>query len=528
MQKLEFIDLFSGIGAFHLAMDSFGHNCILASEIDDFAVETYLENFNMNSKINIRNINEKDIPNHDILCGGFPCFAIGTKILTKNGPKNIEDIQIGDEVLTHKNRYRKVLNIMRTSKKEIWEIHTLNDEIVRTTINHPFLTAQIRDYYYTDAIFKEVKDITNKDLLVGLLNPNGDENTTHKYNIINCVVNTHQFETVYNLEVEEDNTYIANNFIVHNCQAFSIAGKGLGFLDQTRGTLFFEIARILKEKHPKYIILENVKNLVTHNNGNTYKTIINTLKEIGYILPKNPIIMSPTQLGIPQQRERVFILGIYKDYCDKEFLDIIIPNKQSTSIYSILEEKVDSVYNISKYEEKVLTAWDEFHKNIPNHFGVVWVNEFGQTYDYSDLPNWKQRYIKNNREMYQNNKEFIDKWMKKYDIENFKLRDKKFEWQAGKEITSIWETVIQLRQSGVRVKKPNYFQTLVAIVQTPIIGKYKRRLTPREAARLQSFPDTYKLNSRDDKAYKQLGNSANVEVIKYLANQLFIQGGDID
>ena len=118
--------------------------------------------------------------------------------------------------------------------------------------------------------------------------------------------------------------------------------------------------------------------------------------------------------------------------------------------------------------------------------------------------------------------------MKKYDVEHFKLRDKKFEWQAGKDIDTIWESIIQFRQSGVRIKRPNAFQTLVAIVQTPIIGKYKRRLTPREAARLQSFPDNYKLNKRDDKAYKQLGNSANVEVIKYLAKQLFMEGGDID
>lgn len=520
MQDLKFIDLFSGIGAFHLAMDEFGHHCVLASEIDDYAIETYLENFNINSNLNIRDIDEKDVPNHDILCVGFPCFLKGTQIYTQNGYKNIEDIQIGDKVLTHKKRFKKVVRTFKSEDKEIWRVATRSNKNLYTTANHPVLVCEIlnNEPIYS---FKKVKDLKYSDFLCSFSEYKDLYNKIYYREEIIGISNLNITQTVYNIEVEDDNTYIANDLIVHNCQAFSIAGKGLGFLDKTRGTLFFEIVRILEEKHPKYIILENVKNLINHNNGQTYEIIINTLKEIGYILPKQPIIISPTQLGIPQERERVFILGIYKDYCNKEYLDIKIPLKQNTSIYSILDEKVDSKYNITEYEEKVLTAWNEFHISIPNHFGVIWVNEFGQTYDYSNLQDWKQKYIKKNRKLYLDNKEFIDKWIKKYDVNSFKLRDKKFEWQAGNDIKTIWDGIIQLRQSGVRVKRPNAFQTLVAVVQTPIIGKYKRRLTPREAARLQSFPENYKLNRRDDKAYKQLGNSANVEVIKYLAKQLF-------
>ena len=96
---------------------------------------------------------------------------------------------------------------------------------------------------------------------------------------------------------------------------------------------------------------------------------------------------------------------------------------------------------------------------------------------------------------------------------------KKFEWTAGNNIDSIWEGVIQFRPSGVRVKAPNCFPALVAIVQTPIIGRYRRRLTLREAARLQDFPDDFIICV--EQGYKQFGNAVNVKVIEYCAKELF-------
>lgn len=393
--KFRFIDLFSGIGAFHQAMSSLGGECVFASDIDKYAIETYYENYNMDSNFNIMNVNEKDIPEHDVLCAGFPC------------------------------------------------------------------------------------------------------------------------------------------------QAFSTAGHKKGFED-TRGTLFFEIARILKYHKTKYIVLENVKNLLGHDDGNTWNVIKNTLLELGYILTEEPIVMSPNYLGVPQLRERVFILGIHKSHLDninsnlvyikgdQKYLNIKrITRKDApeTSIYSVLdvlsEEEVKD-YAISEYEKLTLNAWDEFHKNIePKVLGFpVWTFEFGETYDYSEFPKWKQDYIRKNRKLYLDNKKFIDKWMTKYNVNGFKLRDKKFEWQAGANYNSVWETSIQLRQSGIRCKKPDYFPTLVAMVQTPIIGKYKRRMTPREVARLQSFPDSFIINKDLHQAYKQFGNSANIEIIKYLGEQL--------
>jgi DNA (cytosine-5)-methyltransferase 1 len=96
----------------------------------------------------------------------------------------------------------------------------------------------------------------------------------------------------------------------------------------------------------------------------------------------------------------------------------------------------------------------------------------------------------------------------------------KFEWQASTSINSVFEGIIQLRPSGVRIKKPSSFPALVAMVQIPIIGKLKRRLTPRECARLQNFPDTFILDTDQKQAYKQFGNCVNVKVIQSVWEQL--------
>lgn len=385
MEKFKYIDLFSGIGGFHQAMDQLGGECVFSSEIDKYAIQTYKKNYNIDASHNVLESDYEDsrIPDHDVLCAGFPC------------------------------------------------------------------------------------------------------------------------------------------------QAFSKAGKRLGFDDETKGTLFFEVERILSNHKTKYIVLENVRNLVSHDHGNTWKTIYNHLKALGYRLTPKPIIISPHQLGIPQLRERVVILGIYDpDNADKD-LDIHFDKgikKDENNIYSILEdEPVDSKYYISEYEEKVLTAWDEFYRGINRDvLGFpVWADYFVKEAD-EMMPDWKKTFIRKNNELYNENKMFIDAWLYKYDnLKEFTPTHRKFEWQAGKSIKSIWEGIIQFRPSGVRVKKPTCFPALVAIVQIPIIGERKRRLTVREAARLQSFPDSFIPDDNDQQAYKQFGNAVNVEVIKLAAKKLF-------
>lgn len=383
MKKFKFIDLFSGIGGFHQALSNLGGKCVLASDIDANAIKVYKKNYGIDSNINVRDIKNENIPDHDVLCAGFPC------------------------------------------------------------------------------------------------------------------------------------------------QAFSKAGKQQGFLDETRGTLFFEVARILDVKHPKYILLENVKNLVSHDHGHTYEVICNTLRKIGYRIPEKPLILSPHQFGIPQVRERVYIPGIYDPENSEKSLNIIFDkllDKKDNTIDTILDPfETDKYYSLSNHLINVLTAWDEFYHGIDvNVIGFpIWSSYFKTKTIDPSFPQWKKDFIRKNQKLYQRNKPFIDEWLKKWkNLRGFTPTEKKFEWQCSTSINSIWEGVIQIRPSGVRVKKPDIFQALVAIVQTPIIGKYKRRLSVREAARLQSFPDSFIPDENKQQAYKQFGNSVNAVVVREIFKKL--------
>lgn len=312
------------------------------------------------------------------------------------------------------------------------------------------------------------------------------------------------------------------------CQAFSKAGKQMGLKDQIRGTLFFEIVRVLEYHKTPYIILENVRNLISHDHGNTWSTIQNNLKTLGYRTTKTPLIVSPHQFGIPHLRERVIILGKYDPENIEEPLEIVfeeLKKKDDCSVYDIVDaDNEDPEYHISEYEEYVLNVWDEFYKGIKEDtIGFpIWASEFKETYSLDGLPQWKAAFCKKNRNLYSNNKEFIDEWFVKYkNLDRLSPSHKKMEWQAGNKISSVWEGIIQFRPSGIRVKVPTCFPALVAMVQIPIIGKYKRRLTVEEAARLQSFPKTFNSSLNKQQAYKEYGNSVNVEVIKQCAKKLF-------
>ena len=150
------------------------------------------------------------------------------------------------------------------------------------------------------------------------------------------------------------------------CQPFSKGGKQVGFND-ARGTLFFDILRILKYHKPKYILLENVANLISHDKGNTYHVITESLRKLGYSLPEKPLVMSPTDIGIPVNRPRTFIPGIRKH--NSKYVEIEVPktDKNKLSILEYFKFKRINIKNkpelfINEYELKVLLMWDEFYK----------------------------------------------------------------------------------------------------------------------------------------------------------------------
>ena len=138
----------------------------------------------------------------------------------------------------------------------------------------------------------------------------------------------------------------------------------------------------------------------------------------------------------------------------------------------------------------------------------------------SDTPEWKADFLRKNSALYLRHRAEIDDWIERRSVHLFPPSRRKFEWQARGWEHSIWNLLIHLRPSGIRVKPPSYVPALVAITQTSIFGPLRRRLTPREAARLQGFPDDFGLHESDKVAYRQLGNAVAVGAVRYAAAAL--------
>ena len=312
------------------------------------------------------------------------------------------------------------------------------------------------------------------------------------------------------------------------CQPFSKAGYQNGFNDE-RGNLFFEITKIISSKilagfKPKLIVLENVRNLATHDSKNTWETIRNELDKLGYNIIDYPIIVSPADFNVPQLRDRAIILAVDRDIYSKPLEFKVKKTVSNKTIYEILDNLTNENledYRINEYEEKVLEAWDHFIKNLKiQTIGFpIWSDEFGLDYEIDHLPKWKQDFINKNRSLYKDNKKMIDEWKIKFNVASFIKTHRKFEWQASTKINSVFEGIIQFRPSGVRVKKPDFAPTLVAMAHVPIIGKYRRYITPNEAAKLQSIPEGFDFDSVGKDIYRLLGNAVNVDVIYNVTKQ---------
>lgn len=335
------------------------------------------------------------------------------------------------------------------------------------------------------------------------------------------------------------------------CQPFSKAGKQYGFKDEKSGNLFFEMLRFIKNPNVKFIILENVRNLADKDDN--WRIIQDKLNELDFCITRDPLIISPTFYNIPQLRQRVYILGI-RNSCkdetklknasyvsredlgfDSNFFTCKCNNKDA---FSICQKKVLNKYVISDELREVIDAWDNFREGI--HITTlgfpVWISCFGAGIDnddvfhrkigYEKMKDWKKRFVDHNRELYLSNRQFIDDWLIRYNMQARIKIHQKFEWNCGTDCEGAKDALIQFRQSGVRFKRPDYYPSLVAMTSNvPVIwDKTKnmyRYLTPREESRLQSFKPEYKLTGTDSTLYHQFGNSVNVCVIKDLAERLF-------
>jgi DNA (cytosine-5)-methyltransferase 1 len=318
---------------------------------------------------------------------------------------------------------------------------------------------------------------------------------------------------------------------------------------------------IVRAKQPKYIFLENVRNLAGPRHTDTWAEIVAQIEDAGYDVMPNPLIASPHTLhpklgGAPQVRERVFILAIKKSEKKKDLLkaihsavsncdfgmqwdkddwrisEIVIPDKDLAGVES---------YRLKENELAWVDAWNYFVRNLDSDSlpgFPIWEDCMTTTPKLRPgMPKWEENFVRKNCAFYNDHSSFIDKWRKmkwganQIRIDQFPPSRRKFEWQARKwyptkKGRSLDDLVLQFRPSGIRVKPPTYLPALVAITQTSIIGpkvgkgvKTYRTLSPLEASLLQGMPsNTFKKAGVSDKAaYKQLGNAVNVGIIRHLA-----------
>ena len=418
--RMRFVDLFAGLGGFHLAATELGGRCVFACEIEPKLRSAYEANFGMRPAGDIRDVDAREIPPHDLLCAGFPC------------------------------------------------------------------------------------------------------------------------------------------------QPFSKAGDQMGWRDATRGTVFYNIAEILRVRRPELVVLENVAHFVRHDRGNTYRRVQEALTSLGYDVQVGQL--SPHQFGVPQIRERMYMVGRSNGLNGFKWPQ---PETEASelSIRDVLDTRPPDAIPLKKQTVLCLNVWQEFLRRFPGYEQLpsfpIWSMEFGATYPYEidslydlDLPSlrkergvfgtpldlwyrrdimprvpsyarrnvgafprWKQTFIRQNRELYRRHKKWIDPWLPK--IQTFPSSLQKLEWNCKGEPRDIWRYVIQFRASGVRVKRTTTSPSLVAMTttQVPIIAWEKRYMTVQECARLQSmgqlrhFPLGFA-------AVSALGNAVNVKVARLVLQSL--------
>lgn len=325
------------------------------------------------------------------------------------------------------------------------------------------------------------------------------------------------------------------------CQPFSKSGFQRG-MSETRGTLFWNILRVLEERRPSVVVLENVRNLAGPRHRETWETIVRSLRELGYAVPSEPMVFSPHWLppalgGTPQVRERVFIVGVKvgRERALGARPRVPVPRGPvsgwdpmewdlATDLPLQADHEIESIdrYKLSRDEEYWVDVWDDLicrlHcEKLPGF--PIWADHFVEWPDIPDgTPAWKANFLEKNAAFYRENQQVIDAWLARHDrLAHLPPSRRKLEWQAQDTDRSLRNCILHFRPSGIRAKKPTYVPALVAITQTTVLGSRGRRLTPREAARLQGLPESFSFGDQPDAiTYKQLGNGVAAGAVRHV------------
>lgn len=308
------------------------------------------------------------------------------------------------------------------------------------------------------------------------------------------------------------------------CQPFSKAGFQKGFKDN-RGNLFFNICNIVDYHKPKYLILENVRNLSTHDDGKTWSVIYENITNLGYKTYENPLILNVLHFNIPQNRERVVILCKRNDLGDLPpvpFIEKKTKIKLTKFIKDIIIHNNDDNSKIKGKLKDVYIIWNSFVKIInQNNIQIpkfpIWTDWWDVLIDSKDEYYIKyKKWIDKNQEFYKNHKLLLEEWLlTSRKNKNWTGAVRKFEWQCGdlnQNNDTLDKCLWTSRGSGIRVKNCDYIPALVAMSMIPIYGPEQRKLSSKELLRLQSFNDDFKYDEKT--IYKQLGNAVNVKMIE--------------